>query len=321
MNRGELSIVPLTGATRDGNPLGFGRAPPEALRPWFQRMSVSEVRLPEGRSIACCMLNEHPVIRVLFGARWTAHTADGVFDYNFETDGQTLFFGPHSRRMPLVVHGSFQVITLNFAPGAATVMRAPSAETTLDRIVDYDTMVGHGRLSDHFAPGAGPNAWLETLEDSISTFIRKFETPPPDPLTAAFELACLTDPTFGIAEFAEMHGTSTRTVERCVKRDFGLTPKQVQRRARALDMAALLLGVSREEEEADIRLSYFDQSHLSREMHYFFGMTPGELRAKPHPLLRITTEIRQSRRVDLLALFGDHRPKPWRDPAAEPDLA
>lgn len=319
MSYESISVVPLTGATRDGQPLGFGRSPAPELLPWFQRMSVSEVRLPAGKSIACCMLNDHPVIRVLFGARWTARTADGEFDYNSVTDGQTLFFGPHSRRMPLVVHGSFKVITLNFAAGAATVMGAPAAGKTLDRIVDYDELVGRGRLSSHFAPDASPRAWLETLEDDIRKFIRKFGTPRPDPLTVAFEAACLTDPTLGIAEFAEMHGTTTRTVERCVKRDFGMSPKQAQRRARALDMAALLLGVAMEEEEAEIRLRYFDQSHLTREIRHFFGMTPGQLRTEPHPLLRITTEIRQSRRVEALALLGQDEPKPWRDPAAEPE--
>ncbi len=318
MSENELSVVPLTGATRDGQPLGFGRSPSRELLPWFQRMSVSEVLIPEDKSIACCMLNDHPVIRVLFGGRWTAHTADGVFDYNSDTDGQTLFFGPHSHRMQLVVHGSFKVITLTFAAGAATVMAAPRAEATLDRIVDYDEMVGHGRLSSHFVPEAGPKAWLETLEEDIREFIRKYSTAQPDPLAVAFDTACLTDPSLGIAEFSELHRTTSRTVERCVKRDFGLTPKQVQRRARALDMAALLLGVAMKEEEADIRLRYFDQSHLTREIRHFFGMTPGQLREAPHPLLRITMEIRQSRRVEALALIGLDKPKPWRDPSAEP---
>lgn len=319
MGRNNLTIVPLTGATRDGQPLSFGRAPAEDLRPWFARMSVSEVVIPEGSHIACCMLSDHPVIRVLFGARWTAQTADGEFDYHPEARGQTLFFGPHSRAMPLVVHGSFKVITLNFAAGAANVMGAPSAEGMVDRIANYDAMVGHGTLSNHFAPGAGPTAWLEAMEDKIRTFVGKFGTPPPDPLTRAFEAASLTEPSLGIREFAEEHRTTPRTVERVVKRDYGMAPKQVLRRARAMDMAAAVLGVAMEEEEADIRLRYFDQSHLNREMRHFFAMTPGQLRAEPHPLLRITMEIRQSRRVEALALLGMDQPKPWRDPGAEPE--
>ena len=49
------------------------------------------------------------------------------------------------------------------------------------------------------------------------------------------------------------------------------------RRARALDMAAVLLGVALEEEEQELRLRYFDQSHLIREMRHYFDMTPGQL--------------------------------------------
>lgn len=90
------------------------------------------------------------------------------------------------------------------------------------------------------------------------------------------------------------------------------------RRARALDIAAVLLGVAMKEEEAEMRLRCFDQSHLIREMRQFFAMTPTQLRTGAHSLLRITMEIRQSRRLDALALLGRDQPRPWRDPKAEP---
>lgn len=313
-----MFIRSLTGATRDGRPLGYGRPAPDDLRPWFTRFSVSEVVIPDGAGIACCMLNDHPVIRILFGARWTAWTADGIQDYYPDGEGQTLYFGPHSHRMPLMVHGSFKVITLSFAAGAATAMGAPSTAGMVDRILDYDALVGHGRLSSRFDRRATPGEWLETLEALVRGFVARRATPLPDPLTQAFEAASLADPNFVIGDFAAARGTSARTVERCIRRDYGLAPKQVLRRARALDMAALLLGVATEEEDAEMRLRYFDQSHLIREMREFFAMTPKELRTGAHPLLRITTEIRQSRRLDALALSGRDQPRPWRDPAAEP---
>jgi AraC-like DNA-binding protein len=73
-----------------------------------------------------------------------------------------------------------------------------------------------------------------------------------------------------------------------------------------------------EEEEQELRLRYFDQSHLIREMRHYFEMTPGQLKNSPSPLLRITMEIRQSRRVEALARIGADQPRPWRDPGAEP---
>ena len=306
----------MTGATHSGQPLGYGRAPPDDLRPWFERFSISQVVLPEGASIACCMLNDHPVIRVLFGARWTAETADGVFDYYPDEGGQTLFFGAHSQRMPLIVHGSFQVITMSLAAGAANAMGGQPADTLIDRIVDYDEMVGHGRFSSRFPNDRNANEWIGAAEAEVRKFLAKYASPPPDSLTSAFDTACIAHPDFTIAEFAAQQNTTVRRVERIIRRDFGISPKHAQRRARALDMAALLLGVTREEEEEDMRLRYFDQSHLNREMRHFFDMTPGQMRNDAHPLLRITMEIRQSRRLEMLAQSG---PAPWRDPSAEPN--
>ena len=70
---------------------------------------------------------------------------------------------------------------------------------------------------------------------------------------------------------------------------------------------------------AGARLRYFDQSHLIREMRHYFDMTPGQLHNRPHPLLSITMEIRQSRRLEAIARLGAGDPRPWRDPGAEPE--
>ena len=90
------------------------------------------------------------------------------------------------------------------------------------------------------------------------------------------------------------------------------------RRARALDMAAALLEVALEEDEPEMRLRYFDQSHVTRELRSLLDTTPGRLQRGSHPLLRNTMEIRQSRRVEILAGGTSENPRPWRDPNAEP---
>jgi len=83
--------------------------------------------------------------------------------------------------------------------------------------------------------------------------------------------------------------------------------------------SAVLLGLGLEEDEQEMRLRYFDQSHLIREMRHYFDMTPGQLHNRPHPLLAITAEIRQARRLEALARIGAGENFPWRDPAAEPE--
>lgn len=115
------------------------------------------------------------------------------------TTGQTLFFGPHSHRMPLVVHGSFKVITLNLAAGAATALGGPSCADTIDRILDYDELVGH-EVSSRFAAHESPGGWLNTAEQIIRRIVASRGAPPPDPLTRAFEAASLADPNLVIAD-------------------------------------------------------------------------------------------------------------------------
>lgn len=311
-------LLSHTGRTRDGQPLAFSHTPSPDLAPWFSWFSATHARVPEGVVIHDGMLNDTTCVRIMFGGRWTAQTRDGPRVFEPGTEGMTLYFGPQSRLLPITAEGHFKVITVHSAPGAATVLGGPKQAEMIDRIVDYDEIVGHGRVSQRFDPDATPQQWLETFEYELRKFIEINRTDEPDPLTCTFERQTLVDPTFQTSDFAAEHGVAVRTVERTVMRDFGLTPKQVGRRARALDMAAALLGVAMEEEEADLRLRYFDQSHLIREMRYFFECTPTKMQATPHPLLRLNLEVRQARRVNALSLLPPGTIEPWRDPDAEP---
>lgn len=318
MADGIKPIHSRTGATRDGLPLSFGRVPPADLRPWIARLSVSEVVLRPGEAIACRMLHDHTVLRVIYGARWTAQTADGTFEYDPGAHGIALLFGPQSHAMRLTVYGSFKILTLNFAAGASLRLGGPKPVKSLDRIFDYDELAGRGTLSSHFSADMAPSEWLDVIEDRLRRMLARIGPEQPDELTRAFEAACLAYPNIAVAEFAERHAVARRTLERTIRRDFGLTPKHVLRRSRACDMAAMLLGVALAEEEDEMRLRYADESHLIREMRHFFDLTPGQLRNGRHPLLRITMEIRQQHRLEQLARLTKGDPRPWRDPEAEP---
>lgn len=311
-------IVSLTGSTPGGMPLALNRTPPAALQPWVMRVGVTDVTLGEGQTIVCRTFNEHPVMRIIFGARWTAETADGTFDYEPGDVGLPLFFGPNAKHMPLVAHGSFRVVTINFAPGAASSFDLPPQPETVDRIYRFDPIARAAGVLSGYVPQADKRAWLETAESQLAQALAALAPKRPEPLMTAFETLCLTDPGGSLEAFARGHAITRRTFERTIRREWGVTPHEALRRGRALDMAAVLLGVALEEDEQELRLRYFDQSHLIREMRHYFAMTPGQLQNGTHPLLSITMEIRQSRRVDALARIGADEPRPWRDPGAEP---
>lgn len=315
---GPAQMLSHTGRTRDGQPLAFNHAPSNDIMPYFNWFSATSVEVPGGVEIADGMLNDHAIIRILFGGHWTAETADGTKVFHPGEDGMTLYFGPQTKVLPITVSGDFKVISIHLAAGGASAMGGPSKQDMLDQILDYDELVGHGKLSTRFKPDAGPADWLKAFEKELRTFLALNKSRLPDPVSVAFEHQMLANPSIPVTDFAASLETSKRTVERIVKRDYGLTPKQVARRARALDMAAALLGVAMEEEEAALRLRYFDQPHLIREIRHFFGTTPKALKTSPHPLLRLNLEVRQARRLQALAMLPPDRIEPWRDPEAEP---
>ena len=316
-----LPLVSNTGQTADGLPLAFNRAPCDDLKPWIARIGVTSVNLPEGGSISCGSFCEQPTMRIIYGANWTAQTADGEQEFAPGEEGLALYFGPCTRLMRLKVHGSFRVVSINFTPGATLDLGLPEVAETNDRILPFDCFTKQPVPAAAFSPQDDVAAWLEAVEQQLLQEVKNAKLSPPDELLCEFERLYLTDPGASLDQFAKAHDTTRRTLERIIGRDLGVSPRFAMRRARALDMAAALLGVASEDEEPEIRLRYFDQSHVTREMRQLFDTTPGRLKTGEHPLLRITMEIRQSRRLEAIEHFSGDDPRPWRDPKAEPDQA
>ncbi|MBX7528358.1 hypothetical protein [Qipengyuania vesicularis] len=260
-------------------------------------------------------------MRIIYGANWTAQTADGEQEFAPGEEGLALYFGPCTRLMRLKVHGSFRVVSINFTPGATLELGLPEVEATNDRILPFDCFTKKPVPAEAFAPQDDITAWLEAVEQQLLREVKNADLSPPDELLCEFERLYLTDPGASLDQFAKAQDTTRRTLERIIGRDLGVSPRFAMRRARALDMAAALLGVASEDEEPEIRLRYFDQSHVTREMRQLFDTTPGRLKTGEHPLLRITMEIRQSRRLEAIEHLSGDDPRPWRDPDAEPDQA
>ena len=91
-----------------------------------------------------------------------------------------------------------------------------------------------------------------------------------------------------------------------------MPPKQVLRRARALDMASHLRGVADEAEAEELELRYYDQSHLIREFTELFGMSPRQFVASPQPILTLALESRQARRLEMIERVAPGAVRPWQ---------
>lgn len=314
-------ISSKTGTTRQGAPLSLGRQPAEDICTWFHWIGIAEGEMPPDVTVPCGILGDQAYIRLLWGGTWTAETLDGHQVFEPGEHGITLYCGTQTRLMPITVTGSYKMLTIHLTTGAPPVLAGPSQTELRDRIINHDKLVGHGKLTTKIPIDRPYEEWVVAAEEQLRRFLATTSRQLPDPLSVAFERECLASPDFAISDFAAAQGVSSRTLERSIKRDFGIAPRLVQRRARALDMAAVLLGVARPEEEPEMRLRYFDQSHLIREIRRFFDMRPSDLIKGDHPFLRLSIESRQRRRLkalEELEALEASGVAPWRDPVAEP---
>jgi AraC-like DNA-binding protein len=88
-------------------------------------------------------------------------------------------------------------------------------------------------------------------------------------------------------------GLSQRQLERLTKSYYGMPPKKLARKYRAL-RAAQLLAQGDSLDAAGLGLAFYDQSHLIREVKQFTGLTPTQLRKGASDLTRATMDGRRS---------------------------
>lgn len=291
--------------------MGYSRAPAPDLAPWIAGLYATIVEAPADHRLECGLLNDHSLIRVQLKGDWTATGRDG----NMHMGRAAMFFGPQTRHMPVTVTGSFVSVGFSLRPGAGHALRRFSTADYLDRLVPVDALGLPGaKAIEMLEQSELPEEWLGILEDISRRIIDESGARKPDPLTARFEVLAYTDPAAHVGQFAREIGVDQRRLERVVRRDFGLPPKQVLRRARVLDMASHLRGVADGEEADELELRYYDQSHMIRDFVEYFGMTPKQFVETPQPILTLALETRQARRLEAISRLEPGAPKPWEQP-------
>lgn len=294
--------------SRDGQPLSYNRLPAPDLAPWIGWLYATSVDAPPDYELSCSLLNDTAMIRIQLAGHWTAETRDGLI----ESGPAALLLGSQSKAMPVTVRGSFTSIGMALKPGASYAAAGWKASDFVDRIVPCDEVgLPVSAAMGAIDPDASPESWLLALETIARAFLCGAKAAEPDPVSASFERLALTDPTLPVAQFAREYGISTRQLERICLRDFGMSPKQVLRRARALDMASALRGVADDDEAGELALRYHDQSHMTREFADLFGMTPREFARAPQPLMTLALESRQTRRLAVLDRLTPGETPPW----------
>lgn len=316
-SRQGTSYTPVTGATADGVPLALNRAPAPDLEPWIARVMVAIAHAPPDTVSTGYLCNDASYVRTAIGGHWTVDTAEGEHEYCDES----LVCGQHTRAWKLVYRGPVIVSGFMLKPGAFRAIWGVEDGQLVDCIRPTSLLgFDDAELTGLYQPGIAAEEWLGRLEGWLRRTIRIRNAAPPEPLSQRLDEAAFSNPNQAPGEVADQHGATARKLQRVAKRDFGLSPKHVLRRARVLDLAARLCGVADEQEEEEFLLRYFDQSHQIRDFGAFFGRSPQQFMMDRQPLLTLSLEIRQARRLELLDRIAPDAVRPWMRQTSLPPL-
>lgn len=214
---------------------------------------------------------------------------------------------PTSAAAAFEVDGPFHCVGATLSPLGWAALTGLNADEHGNHLYDAAAWLGQefavlgDELRSEYAEGtADPAAMCARIAALIESCLR-----PVNPQHQALmdEIVCWFAGGFDppLAELQARSGYSARQLQRLVERYYGLPPKQLVRKYRALRVAALLQDPATSEDKvAELLNLFYDQSHLIREIRHFAGRTPARLGDAEMPILdmlldaRIFREIRAS---------------------------
>ena len=220
--------------------------------------------------------------------RGEMHFADGRRDPNHAVGLLT----PLSRATPIMVEGPFHAFGAALTPLGWAALTGLHAGKWRDRLLPAASVLGReiDVLGEQLIAAYRRDAASgRDCALAIAAFIGQNVKPVnPRHLALIAATANWLGASFSpeVNELAGAAGYSGRQVQRLVEQYFGLPPRALARKYRALRAAALLSAPQLSlEDEAAIAEAFFDQSHLIREIAHFVGRTPARLRDRSTPYL------------------------------------
>lgn len=216
---------------------------------------------------------DRPQLRILLAGSGTYHFANGQVD----PAHTVTLMGPTSGPVRVLGEGPMLVTGAGLLPPAWIAFVGNHAENLTDRSIDAIGLLGARAetLLTAMRDAADTDARFAVLCDFIA-----HETAVSDPAAMAFTghvdtwLADNIDP--HIDQLRAATGLSIRQIERLTKRYYGLPPKTLARRFRAI-RAASALARGEDLDQLGLGDSFYDQSHLIREIKRFAGLTPQQM--------------------------------------------
>jgi AraC-like DNA-binding protein len=194
--------------------------------------------------------------------------------------------------------GPFRVVGAALSPLGWAAFTGLPADTHCDRLCDASEFLGPEIIAlreELCASGADDAALTARVAEFIGANLKPVNSRHAKLIGEVAEwLSSELDPPLSALEKRAAYGG--RQLQRLIERYFGVTPKQLVRKYRAIRVAALLQDPSTSDEQvAELLNLFYDQSHLIREVRHFLGRTPARLGDGANPLLEATSGLRNFR--------------------------
>ncbi len=200
--------------------------------------------------------------------------------------------GPTSGRVRAISHCPTRMFGFGLLPAGWGALMGDHAEKLTDRAIDAADLFGDwvDAVATALARAADVTEQLVIGNNFAREVLQKQEAAPMWFIRTVDKW--LTDTASPqVADLVEATGMSIRSVERMTKHYYGLSPRMLARKYRAV-RAASALARGENLDTAQLGDAFYDQSHLIREIKRFAGATPGQL-SRPSRYTEATTRGRK----------------------------
>lgn len=223
----------------------------------------------------------------------TAADGEYVFaDGHSATVRRANIIGPTSGRVRAISRCPTRLFGFGMLPAGWATLMGSHAEKLTDRAIDAADLFGP--WIDEVAAaldGAGTDGERLVIGNNFVREILQRNEPAPMWFIRTVDDWLTASPSPQVPDLVEATGMSIRSVERMTKHYYGLSPRMLARKYRAV-RAAAALARGEKLDEAELGDAFYDQSHLIREIKRFAGATPGQL-AQPSSYTEATSKGRK----------------------------
>ncbi|MEE9432814.1 MAG: helix-turn-helix domain-containing protein [Sphingorhabdus sp.] len=214
-------------------------------------------------------------------------------------------FGPTTAPVTAIADCPQTIVGWGMEPAGWAALMGSDSERWVDNAFDASDVFGDTviELRQRLIETADMQSQFDIMQRAATDIFAKLDHAPFE-FTAIVDSWLIEDQDHVLATLIDASGLSQRQLERMTKRYYGLPPKKLARKYRALH-AAQILAQGDSLDDSELGLAFYDQSHLVREVKQFTGMTPTQLRAGKAELTKATMRGRKAMDGKVSKLISD----------------